>query len=237
MHPITYAIGDIHGCRLELERLLGAIDAHAAGRSRALVFLGDYIDKGPDSAGVLRTLMDMQHREPAAVVCIKGNHDDLMVRAALGDVDAHDKWLTMDGGSVLAQYGVSKATALPRYIIDWVAALPTLWTDGLRYFVHAGLDPSRTLEDQPDGVRMTMRGDFLSRDIDFGRHVAHGHTPQFSGAPDLRPYRTNLDTGVVQTGALTAVMFPPVVGPPSAIIATRRSGGVAISEPADRAGV
>ena len=230
LSEITYEVGDIHGCRDELNRLLDAIESDAAGRPRRLVFLGDFIDKGPDSAGVIARLMALQKREPDDVVLVKGNHDDLMLRSARGDEAAFTKWMTMDGASVLAQYGVAKAVDLPADVIAWIAAMPTLWNDEFRYFVHAGLDPSRPVSEQSDTVRMNMRGAFLERDFDFGRHVAHGHTPQFNGAPELRSFRSNLDTGVVQTGCLTAARFDPASGPPSTIIATRPEGRTVLTD-------
>ena len=226
MNTITYAIGDIHGCRTELVRLLAAIDAHAAERPRVIVFLGDYIDKGPDSAGVIEILMELARRKTSNTVFLKGNHDDLMLRAALGDNDAEAKWLTMDGSSVLRQFSARAAAELPRDVVAWFASLPTLHEDEHRIYVHAGLDPDRSLDDQPDEIRLTMRGAFLERDFDFGKHVAHGHTPQVNGLPDLRPYRSDLDTNVVQTGCLTAAVFEDAPGPPAAILSTRPHGDV-----------
>ena len=73
---LTYAIGDIHGRLDLLTTLLAQIEQHRAGRDRTIVFLGDYIDRGPDSAGVVATVRKLQAREPDAVVCLKGNHED-----------------------------------------------------------------------------------------------------------------------------------------------------------------
>ena len=79
--PLTYAIGDIHGRLDLLTALLAQIEQHRAGRDRTIVFLGDYIDRGPDSAGVVATVRKLQAREPDAIVCLKGNHEDLMLKA------------------------------------------------------------------------------------------------------------------------------------------------------------
>ena len=79
--PLTYAIGDIHGRFDLLTTLLAQIEHHCAGRGRKIVFLGDYIDRGPDSAGVVATVRKLQAREPDAIVCLKGNHEDLMLKA------------------------------------------------------------------------------------------------------------------------------------------------------------
>ena len=79
--PLTYAIGDIHGRLDLLTTLLAQIEQHRAGRDRTIVFLGDYIDRGPESAGVIATVRRLQAREPGCIVCLKGNHEDLMLKA------------------------------------------------------------------------------------------------------------------------------------------------------------
>src|SRR3954468_11139565 len=85
--------------------------------------------------------------------------------------------------------------------------LPTVHEDAHRFYVHAGFRPGRPGPDPSEHVRLWMREPFLSRDYDFGKHVVHGHTPVRTGQPDQRPFRTNLDTGAVFGGALTAGVF------------------------------
>jgi serine/threonine protein phosphatase 1 len=114
-------------------------------------------------------------------------------------------------------------------VLDWIGALPTWHEDETRYFVHAGVDPARPLSMQTDAARLSMRGAFLDEDHDFGKHIVHGHTPQLSGLPELRPYRTNLDTGVVLTGCLTGAVFEAGAGGPKRILQAR-AGGVTISD-------
>jgi serine/threonine protein phosphatase 1 len=206
MAPLIYAIGDIHGCFDPLARLLARIEAHSAGQPHTLVFLGDYIDKGPDSRRTLVEVMRRQQSEPDRVVCLMGNHEaDLL--AALGDPKGLRKWLGMGGARLLEEYGVSRPEDLPKETLDWMAARPLTHENPWHYFVHAGLDPSRPRDRQTREAKLTMRGDFLSRDHDFGRHVVHGHTPQTSGLPDDRPYRTNIDTSALTTGVLTAAIM------------------------------
>jgi serine/threonine protein phosphatase 1 len=226
---LTYAVGDIHGCRDLLVQLLEAIETDAHGRAYALVFLGDYIDKGPDSAGVIDTLMRLQARPAHSIVCLKGNHDCLMVEAVAGET-AQAKWLAMGGGAVLAQYGVSRAADLPPAVLAWVDSLPTSHEDESRYFVHAGADPAYPLSVQKDVIRMSMRGAFIEQDHDFGKHIVHGHTPQLSGLPDLRRYRTNLDTGVAWTGRLTGAVFDTGQPGPRRIMQARADDGVTVNE-------
>jgi serine/threonine protein phosphatase 1 len=220
---LTYAIGDIHGFPDLLGQLLDAIDADARGRAYALVFVGDYVDKGPDSAGVIDMLMRMQAEAVRPTVCLKGNHEDIMAAAMTNDATAA-KWLTMGGDAVLAEYGVSRAADLPPAVLAWVGRLPTWHEDQWRYFVHAGADPALPLRAQTDAIRLSMRGAFLEAEHDFGKHVVHGHTPQLTGLPELRPYRTNLDTGIVSTGCLTAAAFKSGQRGPFRLIQSRADG-------------
>lgn len=217
---ITYAIGDIHGCADLLNRLLALIADHADGRERKLVFLGDYIDRGPDSAGVLHTLSRLQWAEPAHVTCLMGNHERMLLDG-LGTPEDAEHWLSSGGEATLAAFGAREPMDLPRDILDWIEALPTLHGDARRWYVHAGLRPGRTAEETDAHDRLWIRGPFLEGDHDFARHVVHGHTPQRSGVPERRPFRTNLDTAAVYGGALTAGVFTDEGGPPQRFLQVR----------------
>ena len=204
---LTYCIGDIHGRADLLDRLLAAIEADRAGRPRHLVFLGDYIDRGPESARVIATLRALEAREPGAVVCLAGNHEDILVRALTDPADEAD-WMTNGGaGPTLASYGVDRVAALPRDVLDWLRDLRTLHADSRRYYVHAGLRPGRPAEADDRQARLWIRDAFLEGDHDFGLHVVHGHTPRLDGRPDVLAHRTNLDTAVSYGGRLTAGIF------------------------------
>jgi len=218
--PLTYAVGDIHGCADLLDRLLERIEAHAAGRERRLVFLGDYIDRGPDSAGILSRLRTLAWREPESVTCLMGNHEALLL-AALREPGGEAHWLVNGGDATLASFGVEEAAAIPRDVLDWIEALPSLHADAARWYVHAGFRPGEAPEESSPHTRLWIREPFLSEDVDFGRHVVHGHTPQTSGRPDRRPHRTNLDTGAVYGGALTAGVFTAEAGPAVAFLSVR----------------
>lgn len=203
---ITYAVGDIHGCADRLDALLDKIDTHAAGRPRKLVFLGDYIDRGPDSARVIETLRKLQWREEDAVVCLMGNHEAMLLKT-LQERGALDLWLQNGGAETLAAFDASGPEDLPGDVLDWIEALPSLHADPLRWFVHAGFRPDAAVPDPDIENRLWIREPFLSEDHDFGRHVVHGHTPLPDGRPDVRAFRTNLDTGAVYGNALTAGVF------------------------------
>ena len=221
---LTYAVGDIHGCADLLDALLGRIETHAGGRPRNLVFLGDYIDRGPDSAGVVRTLRRLQWSEPERVTCLMGNHEAMLLDS-LETPGAAEHWLHNGGGETLASFGVSEAAALPRDVLDWIEALPSVHGDARRWYVHAGFHPASEAPDSETRNRLWIREPFLGEDHDFGRHVVHGHTPRPDGRPEIRAYRTNLDTGAVYGGALTAGAFTDEAGPATDFLQVRAGRG------------
>ncbi|GLS44543.1 metallophosphoesterase family protein [Methylobacterium brachythecii] len=206
--PLTYAVGDIHGCADLLDALLEKIETHAAGRPRRLVFLGDYIDRGADSARVIETLRKLQWRDEDGVICLMGNHEAMLLKT-LHERGARDLWLQNGGWDTLRSFDVEGPEGLPGDVLDWIEALPTLHQDARRWYVHAGFRPEAEVPDPDDETRLWIREPFLSEERDYGRHVVHGHTPLSKGRPDVRAFRTNLDTGAVYGGALTAGVFGP----------------------------
>lgn len=203
---LTYAIGDIHGSLSKLSRLIARCEAHADGRPATFVFLGDYIDRGPESAGVIDHVIALQSRLPGSVVALKGNHEAMALDVFDG-ATPQDFWLAQGGAETLASYGVAAAQALPRVHIDWMRSLPLRYDDGVRFFVHAGIDPQRPLDEQNDRDLIWIREPFLSDGRDHGRLIVHGHTPVAARTPDLRSNRLNVDTGAVYGGPLTAAAF------------------------------
>jgi len=202
---LTIAVGDIHGCREMLDRLLDRCFRFADDRAVRLVFLGDYIDRGLDSRGAVETLIRLERELPGRVVCLRGNHEALLLEAIeTGDMRS---WLFNGADATLASYGVRDAAKLPHAHLAWYAALKTSFDDGRRLFVHAGVDPERPLDQQTDHDLVWMREPFLSTERDYGRLIVHGHTPQRNGRPDLRRWRLNLDTAAVYGGRLTAAVF------------------------------
>ena len=203
----TFAIGDIHGRLTMLVELLRKIDEVAADEPHRIVCLGDYVDRGPASAGVIELLRTRQARAGRdRFVCLKGNHEAMLLAARDDDV-AELQWLDNGGVSCLRSYGVLSVEELPEPDIAWIEECPTYFEDAWRCYVHAGLDPARDRLDQEDDVRLWIREVFLAADHDFGRFVVHGHTPQKDGRPDLRRHRLNLDTAAAFGGPLTAAMF------------------------------
>ncbi|MCK1344455.1 MULTISPECIES: metallophosphoesterase family protein [unclassified Bradyrhizobium] len=202
----TYAIGDIHGCLDQLERLVELCERDAGeGRSK-LVFLGDYIDRGPDSRGVIEFLMDLQRWSHDEIICLRGNHEDLLLAALEGE-DAESVWHENGAATTLASYKASTSNDIPFKHIEWIRSLSLFHDDGMRFFVHAGVHPDWPLDQQRRRDLLWIREPFLSSNKTFGRLIVHGHTPIPSGNPHQRTNRLNIDTGAVYGRALTSAIF------------------------------
>ncbi len=199
-------IGDIHGCLDQLRRLVELCEQEAGPQRSKFIFLGDYIDRGPDSRGVIEFLINFQKWSPNQIICLRGNHEQLLLDAIEGE-DAEINWLSNGGQATLRSYGVSRAKDLPIFHLDWIRSLSFFHDDGRRFFVHAGVHPDRPLDQQRTRDLLWIREPFLSSSKDFGRLVVHGHSPLDNGIPDLRPNRLNLDTGAVYGRSLTAAVF------------------------------
>jgi len=221
--PLTFAVGDIHGCLDKLNRLLAACEAHAGARPAHYVFLGDYIDRGPQSRGVIDLLMAKQAARPGTVVCLRGNHEQMAIDAH-ARVRAVPLWLANNALSTLRNYDGKRIS--PEHLA-WLNALPFCHDDGLRFFVHAGIDLTVPLAAQAPEVMVWMREPFLSGcdAVDCGRFIVHGHTPVPGGSPDLRRRRVNLDTAAVMGGPLTAAVFDGMQAPPLAFLTDRGAEG------------
>ena len=216
---LTYAVGDIHGRSDLLRRLTPAIRRHSKGRVFQLVFLGDYVDRGFDTKGVLDLLP--QFRNEGRSVFLLGNHEQMILRCFHGGGESVQRaWLENGGGDTLASYGLDPENAacvkhLPPSHIDWLARRPLIYPTMYNIFVHAGIDPKRKLEQQGAQEYLWIRERFLSaKPDDFveKRHIVHGHTPLWEGKPDnavpeFLSHRTNLDTAAYENGLLTIGVF------------------------------
>jgi serine/threonine protein phosphatase 1 len=214
--PRTYAVGDVHGRLDLLLRAIQAISDHVGEGSFRVVFLGDYVDRGPDSRGVIEFLMALQRRW--AVVCLKGNHEELMLQAITDPANRRlERWLEYGGKETLMSYGLGRnddlAAKLPQAHLRWMAGLPSTTGDKHRIFVHAGLLPGTPAHRQKEETLLWIRERFLEAlPGEFEAHVVHGHTPVWEGKPDpaepeLLEHRTNIDTGAFATGVLTVAVF------------------------------
>ena len=210
----VYAIGDIHGCLDRLVALHARIAADLAERpveAPVIIHLGDYVDRGPDSAGVVRHLL--AGFAGAACVNLIGNHEHMML-AALdgGDPDALDQWLGNGGAAALRSWGVPVPPSkgdLERLIPDghreFLCGLTPCHSEGGYLFVHAGLRPGVPLKRQSLEDLIWIREPFLSWTGDFGVVVVHGHTP--TKEPVVTSNRIAIDTGAVLGGKLTCAVL------------------------------
>ncbi len=216
----TYAVGDVHGCLDKLKSLIAACCKHAGGDEMTFVFLGDYIDRGPESAGVVRYILSLQADAPRHVFALKGNHEAWALAVLDGLLPAK-AWLRNGGAATLASYGAGDVGELPKAHLAWMRSLALTYDDGRRLFVHAGVDPRKPLDAQDDHDLVWIREPFLNHEGDYGRLIVHGHTPLETAKPDLRPNRLNLDTAAVFGGPLTAAAFDEAETVPVAIIQAR----------------
>lgn len=189
------AIGDIHGCRRQLAALLEQIAPTADDQ---LVFLGDYIDRGPESAGVIDDLLALRASFPHALF-LRGNHEQMLL-----DVLAGGNPLTflLNGGSqTVDSYRARKAWPPPEEHVAFLSTLPVGHLTERFCFVHAGLRPGQPLESQRSEDLLWIRQDFLASDATWGKTIVFGHTPREK--PLLTTTRIGLDTGCVYGGHLT----------------------------------
>jgi serine/threonine protein phosphatase 1 len=217
----VYAIGDIHGCRDKLTALHALIAADLSARpvrSAILVHLGDYIDQGPDSAGVVSLLAAGPPIPGITTINLLGDHERMLLDALGGDRAAATDWLWAGGKESLKSWGLpedqpreSWETALPTAHIDWLRTLPLTHQEGDYLFVHAGIRPGIPLTEQSRDDLLSIRQPFLSTEQDLGRIVVHGHSSLPSA--QVTTNRIGIDTGAGIGGNLTcAVLEDDLVG-------------------------
>jgi serine/threonine protein phosphatase 1 len=214
----VYAIGDIHG-RLDLfERLIEAIERDNSQRhsTRSLVILlGDLIDRGPDSAGVLAAARELARRRD--VEFIQGNHEEMLL-VSRDKLDAFRSFLKFGGRETILSYGLdpdfvrdaeledlhgAAMDAIPQQDFDFIDGFRKMIRLGDYVFVHAGVRPNTPLENQLGHDCRWIREPFLSHNGEFGGFVVHGHT--ITEEPAVRTNRIGIDTGAYMHGHLTAI--------------------------------
>jgi serine/threonine protein phosphatase 1 len=204
----TFAIGDLHGCVRELERILAAI-APAAGDT--IVFVGDYVDRGPDSRATIDCLLDLGRRSDLRTIFLRGNHEDMFLDYLGRDGHFGESFLGNGGNTTLASYDVAPGTPrgevpslLPAAHLAFLDALAPLHVDDRHVIVHAGINPARTLTEQTPDDLFWIREEFFERPHSLPQTVVFGHTPWRDVLVDL-PYKIGIDTGCVYGGTLTAI--------------------------------
>jgi serine/threonine protein phosphatase 1 len=202
---LTYAIGDIHGSYTKLANLMRHCIDHSGGHDSRFVLLGDYIDRGRRSREVVKFLIEAQEKWPGKVICLKGNHEEMLLNAIIRQDET--MWLCNGGEATLQSYGVGHPSEIPGEHLAWMQHLPASHDDGRRFFVHAGIMPGIPLNEQQEDVMLWIREPFLSDGSDHGRYIVHGHTPTETGAPELYHNRLDLDTYAWYGNPLTAAVF------------------------------
>ena len=218
----VYAIGDIHGRadllrRLHLQIMEDA--ANAASLRKVVVYVGDYVDRGPESATVINMLIN----EPLGgfeVHHLKGNHESMMIDFL--ETGEGDMWMMNGAKDTLASYGLDVLDlrpfqsdfnglsgvlekALPDNHRAFLDGLELFYLEGDYIFAHAGLKPGVALEDQSERDITWIRDEFTETDADFGAIVVHGHT--IRDQPQIRPNRIGIDTGAWHSNHLTALVL------------------------------
>ncbi|MHA1165909.1 MAG: metallophosphoesterase family protein [Alphaproteobacteria bacterium] len=220
-NTLIYAVGDIHGQRHLLDDLLDQIVNDAEGFAadrRVLIFVGDYVDRGPRSADVIERLITGLP-DNFETHCLLGNHEVILLNF-LDRPETLGRWLSNGGEATLASYGVrvpddyespdaanhcrnAFAAALPKRHLKFLNTLDLHFSCGDYLFVHAGLRPGVKLKKQDPKDLVWIRHEFLNSSEDFGAVVVHGHTPGCK--PVIKSNRIGIDTGAVINGRLTAI--------------------------------
>ena len=220
---LVYAVGDIHGRADLLSHLITTIiedaDILAPDATPALVFLGDYVDRGPESRSVLDQVIALADCGLFEIRALKGNHEDALF-SFLESAGFGATWEDFGGRETLMSYGVTPPrigapieeweqtraafdAALPREHRAFLSGLEMMAVYGDYAFVHAGVRPGVSLEKQSERDLLWIRDDFLRAKGPFDKVIVHGHTPE--PEPYLGRFRIGIDTGAYATGALTAV--------------------------------
>jgi serine/threonine protein phosphatase 1 len=213
----VYAIGDVHGCLDKLATLHAMIAQDLKERPvplPLLLHIGDYVDKGPDSAGVLERLTAAGPSPIPGLACVNlmGNHERTMIDALAGERASVTDWLYTGGREALASWGADPedpagwAAMIPARHQDFVRGLKKTHRLGGYLFVHAGIRPGVPLEQQSEDDLLRIRSDFLSSERAHGVVVVHGHTPVRHG-PEVYANRINIDTGAVFGRRLTCAVL------------------------------
>jgi serine/threonine protein phosphatase 1 len=202
----TFVVGDIHGCVDEVDRLL---DALAPAAADTLVFLGDYIDRGPFSKAVIDRLLRLRREGPRCIF-LKGNHEDMFL-AYMGERGAYGEAFLLNGGAATlrsydleGQSSASVAARLPPEHLQFLLSLELRYEHAPFLCVHAGVAPNRPLDDQDDEDLLWIRDAFIAHPHPFGCTVLFGHTPQREVLND-QPYKIGLDTGLVYWNKLSCM--------------------------------
>ena len=200
----TVVIGDIHGCLDSLNNLLELI----LPKADTLIFLGDYVNRGPDSQGVVERLLALQKHHPR-LITLKGNHDFMFQQYFDGQESS--LFLRVGGKETLASYGILHSVSeplplLPATHIQFFRNLPLFFEDQHALYVHAGLEPNRHITLQRPQWCLWAREKFINASFQLGKPIIFGHT--VFPRPYILDDKIGIDTGAVYGGQLTALILP-----------------------------
>lgn len=216
----AYAIGDVHGRLDLLKRLLAKIEQDRRQRPcdrDYIIFLGDLIDRGPNSREVIDYLIEIRGTLPRPIF-LAGNHEEMLLRILDKDGAQLPEWMNFGGKECVESYGLNASAllkldtaraqaairaAIPAQHLAFIADFPDSFLLGDYLFVHAGIRPGIALEEQVIADLHWIREDFLTSPARFPFMVVHGHT--ISRGPDEQSNRIGIDTGAYLTGVLTAL--------------------------------
>lgn len=202
-----FAIGDIHGCFDKLTELIKIVEKHLDPDKDSLVFLGDYVDRGPNSFEVVEYLIKLKEKF-SDIIFLKGNHEEMFGQYLVG----LDKYTyLMNGGqqtleSYMENYEPDGGSSIPRSHLNFFSSLSLFYETEDYIFVHAGLKDRVPLDMQTADDVLWIRKKFLKSAYDFGKCVVFGHTPFPS--PLIQPNKIGIDTGAVYGNKLTCVKLP-----------------------------
>jgi len=220
---VVYAIGDIHGRADLLLDVLGRIrtrETARGGQEKAcVIFLGDYVDRGPQSRQVIEHIIAFSCEGLSDVVTLKGNHEEMMLKFLVGD-SVGSEWIKLGGAATLRSYGVqpphpeapqAEFEAARKLFVQAVSPEHVAFLEGLQLwvergdyvFVHAGVKPDVPIADQHERDLLWIRGEFGRCERPSSKVVVYGHTP--SSKPKLERWKIGLDTGAYMSGRLTAL--------------------------------
>ena len=197
----SFIIGDLHGCREMLEKMLALIPWNHERDN--LIFVGDYIDRGNDSKGVIDLLINLTGAY-SNVQCLLGNHESLFLEYLTGRDEIN--FLLNGGIATLDSYRVNGKISIPDEHVAFIESLKTLIELDDYYIVHAGLMPGIQIEEQTIKDKLWIRENFINSEYDFGKKIIFGHTPFLS--PYLADNKIGLDTGAVFGNKLTCIELP-----------------------------
>jgi len=199
-------IGDIHGCFKALVSLLAQVE----NRTDTMVFLVDYIDRGPDSKQVVELILQLKKDRPH-VITLLGNHEYMLLNYLAGLDDS--VFLQVGGSQTLTSYGLPLdmppadiRSHIPQEHLSFFYDLPLLWEDRYGIYVHAGLQPGVHLSRQTRGWCLWVRDEFIQSSYNFGKPVIFGHT--VFKKPLIQKNKIGIDTGAVYGKKLTALLLP-----------------------------